>query len=327
MSKHKHSSVHHDLLRSTVLAAAYSEKASFSLLENIFQHITDGVIITDEKLTIIDVNPGFTTITGHEKETILGKKAYLLSTDYQEESFYNEIWASIDLSGQWEGRICIRKNSGDIINESLRIYKIYDSTHRKNYLVCILSNLSTKDLSAQDKNQLAFYDTLTKLPNRELFFENLISEINRSERLKFADQTPELIGMIFIDINNFKPINDSYGHLVGDKYLVHIAEILKACHRRTDTITRFGGDEFMILCSQIKCRENMALICERIIEKFTQTFIIEDHSFTVSASFGICLYPDDATTPESLIRKADTAMYFAKKSKKDNNFCYYDELE
>jgi len=188
-----------------------------------------------------------------------------------------------------------------------------------NLLVHLLTDVWTKLKAERELSYQATYDMLTGLPNRNTFFNHLNDEIIK------AEQTGKFVGVIFIDVDSFKAVNDSVGHESGDSILIHIGRSLRECIRPVDFLARFGGDEFLIMVPQADMVDDIRCVAERIMDSFQKSFVVKDQEFHMSASTGIAVYPYDGTDPETLIKNADLAMYASKeKGKNQYTFCTED---
>ena len=276
------------------------------LSSSVFHNSQDGIIITDAEKTIIDVNEAFTQLTGYGREEVIGKKPILFRSEIHEQSFYEQMDKELSEQGRWRGEIWDRKKSGEIYAEFLRIDSVYDSNGKLENYIGIVSDV-TEDKKRQELlQQLANYDPLTNLPNRHLFMtlaEQMIA-ISKRKKTKTA--------IAFLDLDGFKPINDNYGHDMGDTILKKVAIRLEEQMRKSDTAARIGGDEFILLMSDVKDRLEIDPLLERILLALGQPFYEKGITIKIGASIGVALYHDDGVEIETLIRYADSAMYHSK---------------
>lgn len=304
---------------SSIIGSAINNTQNLQSLEMssaVFKHTMDGVLITDTHNRIVHVNDSFEEITGYLKHEVVGKDPKLLRSGKHDKHFYEKMWENLKLEGGWQGEIFNRKKNGEIYIEWLSINAIRNNKGDVENYIGIFSDVTHQRKDAQQHAYMATHDPLTGLSNRLLFDDRLEHAINHAGRFG------KCIAVIFCDLDNFKPINDTYGHSVGDEILKGVAEALKDLLRKEDTVCRFGGDEFVILLEELKSFEYLERILEKIRSISQMTFHIEGHALSVGMSIGASLYPNDGTTPETLLKHADSAMYKAKKSGK-NMIAYY----
>ena len=286
-------------------------------LELIFEHVKNGITITDEHSTILYTNPEFTRITGYSKEDVLGGNPGMLHSGRHDESFYRNMWNSILSKGFWEGEIWNRRKSGEIYPELLTISKIKQASSDSIFYIAVFSDVSFLVEDIDHTMHLAFYDPLTELPNRTLYLDRVKNVIQSAK-----DHPDFMAAIMFMDLDKFKPVNDTYGHVVGDKLLKMVGQRLSALTRSGDTIPRIGGDEFAGILAA-NCNKELAdHIAKRIIDAIQAPFQIDGRDIHVSISIGVSLYPVNSTNFDALIANADKAMYTAKKS--GTKIAFYD---
>jgi diguanylate cyclase (GGDEF)-like protein/PAS domain S-box-containing protein len=278
------------------------------LLGRIFNSTQDAITITDAKQNIIDVNPAFCEITGYNREEVIGKNPNILSSGRQEAEFYHEMWKKINEQGHWKGEIWNRKKTGEIYAEFLTISELKDSHGTLTNFVGIFSDITRVKQQQEELKLLAHYDVLTKLPNRILFADRFQQAVKHSKRSEL------LLAVCFLDLDDFKPVNDHFSHEVGDQLLIEVAARITACIREEDTVARLGGDEFAILLGDIVSLEHCQQTMERVHHSLAKPYQINGVSHQVTASSGITLYPSDKGDIDTLLRHADQAMYLAKQS-------------
>lgn len=288
--------------------------AELQLSETAFQASNEGMVITDRDNRIIRVNPAFTRITGYAIEEAIGKNPKLLSSGRHDSAFYQALWGQIESTGSWSGEVWNRRKSGEIYPEWLSIRAITNETGEKRYHMAIFSDITQRKDSEEQMRYLANYDPLTGLPNRTLFYDRL----RQARELALRDKNG--IALMFIDLDRFKPINDTLGHAIGDKLLQEAAHRMSLCVRKIDTVARFGGDEFLVLLQGVTPQENVAPVAEKIINALTRPFMIDRHEINISASIGIDRWdagqsvPHDDADLEKIVSHADKAMYQAKQT-------------
>lgn len=274
--------------------------------------LQEGMLVTDANCVIIRVNWAFTEITGYTNADVFGKNPRLLSSGRHDVSFYAAMWKSINETGTWEGEIWNRRKSGDIYPEHLTITAVRDPQGVTSNYVAAFSDI-TEIKSAEEKiRSLAFYDSLTGLPNRRLLQDRLQQAL--SSRMRAGREG----ALLFIDLDNFKTLNDTLGHGVGDLLLQQVAQRLVSCVREGDTVARLGGDEFVVMLEDmseqaIEAAEQAEVIGVKILSSLNQTYQLAQHEFHSTSSIGATLFGEHQTI-ESLLQQADIAMYEAKKA-------------
>lgn len=282
------------------------------LAGKVFESIEEGIMVTDPNQTIVYVNASFTALTGYSMDDVAGKSPRLLSSGYHSPDFYQAMWQKIRETGAWQGEIWNKKKNGEIYAEELSITVVKDSNGNVTHYVGIFKDITLrKKLEAQIRHQ-AQHDILTGLPNRILFQERLHQAIQE------ADKAGTMVGILYMDLDRFKRVNDNLGHHAGDKLLMQAAERIKQCLREGDTIARIGGDELVILLPSIYHRDECAEIAGRIRSLFEKPFYIQGHELFVTSSIGISLYPEHSRDEEELVRLADQALYAAKNTGRNN---------
>jgi diguanylate cyclase (GGDEF)-like protein/PAS domain S-box-containing protein len=275
------------------------------LLAKVFSDAHEGIVITDTKGTIVDVNPTFTSITGYSREEAIGNNPNMLSSGKHDAEFYDGMWKSIIERGHWQGEIWNRKKNGELFAEMMTISALKDEKITTHY-VCLFSDITKNKQQQQTLEQMAHYDVLTKLPNRTLFADRFSQAIAHSHRHN------TLLAVCFLDLDGFKPVNDDYGHDVGDQLLIEVAERIQSSIRTEDTVSRQGGDEFAILLGEIESFAHCKLLLERLHYALAKPYIINGYPHKITASTGVTLYPIDDENRDTLMRHADQAMYQAK---------------
>ena len=276
------------------------------LFEKVFENVNEGITITDIDGNIEAVNHAFTDITGYSPDEVIGQNPRVLKSDRHDEAFYKNMWDSIIIKGFWAGEIWNRRKNGEAYPELLSISAIGSEKDGDKKFVAVFHDISDMKLKEEQIEHMAYHDPLTGLPNRALLKDRLRKAILDAKRMG------EMIQVLFIDLDNFKNVNDTIGHAKGDQLLKEAAERMLATIRASDTVSRLGGDEFVIISNHIKSTEEMLIIVERLQSAFQKPFLIDDHSFHITCSIGISMYPDDGENAETLIRNADLAMYQAK---------------
>ena len=273
----------------------------------IFQS-NEGMMITDVKGNIIKVNHAFTKITGYSETEVIGKNPRILNSGKQNQDFYTKLWQVIYEKGAWEGELWNRRKDGTIYPERLTITAVkgYGNDQITHY-VAIFSDITERKATEEYINRLAFYDPLTQLPNRRLLNERVKHSIEVCHRMGTQ------VALLMMDLDKFKAVNDTLGHIAGDELLQQVAERIKAVLREMDTVARLGGDEFVVLLEEITHIEAINHVADRIIDTLKKPFILnQQHEALIGTSIGIAMYPNHGDTIEVLIDKADKALYQAK---------------
>ncbi len=280
-------------------------EAQLRLAAQVFEQSGEGILITDAQLNIIMVNQAFTAITGYSEAEALGKTPRLLSSGRHEPEFFRVMWDDIRTQGRWQGEVWNRRKDGSLYPEQLSIIRVLDAQGEVIHYIGISSDI-TQHKEAQARIQrLAHFDPLTGLPNRALLNDRVNHDLSTAQR----NQAP--LAVLFVDLDHFKNVNDTLGHRVGDELLVAIAGRLKAVVRDVDTVSRQGGDEFILILPDTGA-DGAAHVAGKLLEAVAQPCQIEGFDLTVTLSIGIALYPGDGEDFEALSRSADAAMYRAK---------------
>ncbi|GAB4260642.1 MAG: hypothetical protein Kow0065_10940 [Methylomicrobium sp.] len=276
------------------------------LSASVFEAANEGIVVTDRNNRIVSVNPAFSQITGYVKEDVIGKDPKMLSSGKQKKDFYRNLWHSLDESGRWQGEIWNKRKSGEIYPEWLSISILRDSEGHVAKYIGVFTDISESLRAQQLIQQQANYDALTKLPNRNLFHDRLQQAMTKAHR------SGKLLGLMIIDLDGFKDINDALGHSQGDKVLQEISARMAHVFRISDTFARFGGDEFTVLIPDLESETDMIPPTEKILEAIQLPIQVGDHELNITASIGITIFPNDGEDAETLLKHADNAMYTAK---------------
>lgn len=283
----------------------------------VFECTREGVIITDLDTRILTVNRAYTEITGYTEAEVKGRKPNLLRSGRQDPSFYQTMWASIQTSGHWQGELWNRRKSGEIYPQLLSISSVYDAFGQPSHYVGVMTDISRLKRSEAQLEHLVHYDPLTNLPNRRLVQSRLQHAIDRAERQH------EHVGVLFLDLDRFKNVNDSLGHPVGDELLEALTGRLSARLREDDTLGRLGGDEFLILLENLQRPEDAGSVAQSLLQLLEEPFVLPSGpELYMGASIGISLYPEDGSSVTELIKHADVAMYQAKEQGR-NTYRFY----
>ncbi len=286
----------------------------------VFEHSTAAILVTDPAGYIVQVNKAFSRVSGYSAGQVLDQLPGMLTADRQQATHMQYILGQLNQRGSWEGEVWLKRKGGENFPAWVGITAVHDEEGDLVSYVCFFSDISERKASEQRIHRLAYYDALTHLPNRTLFQDRLHSALQHAERHS------EWVVLMFLDLDRFKPINDSLGHAAGDRMLKDVAVRLSACVDGDDTVARMGGDEFTLLLQPRATREgalNRAIhVAEQILSSLARPFVLEGREFFVTASIGIALAPQDGNELSQLMKNADTAMYHAKERGK-NNFQFY----
>lgn len=276
------------------------------LSETVFNTVDEAVMISDAENRIIRVNPAFTQITGYAAEEVLGKNPRLLSAGTHSSAFYQALWGSLNANGSWRGEVKNRHKNGSFYIEWLSIKRLCDAKGGVIHYVAVFADISERKSAEAKVHRLAHHDPLTDLPNRTLLGDRL------SQALATALREQSRMALLFIDLDKFKPVNDTYGHHVGDLLLQEVARRLLDGARASDTVARLGGDEFVVLLPVISGETDALTVIKMICDALGQVFVIGDLQLKINASIGVALYPEHGLDEAALLQNADSAMYQAK---------------
>jgi diguanylate cyclase (GGDEF)-like protein/PAS domain S-box-containing protein len=288
---------------------------------SVFKTTQEGILITNVQGYIIDMNPAFSKITGYQRDEILGKKPSLLKSGLHDVSFYETMWCAISRQGYWRGEIWNRKRNGDVYIEYLSISAVTDKYDKITHYISTSSDITELKENQRKLELIAHYDPLTGLPNRILLADRIHLAFDQTKR----DNCLMAVG--YLDLDGFKPVNDSFGHEVGDQLLIEISRRIENSLRKGDTIARLGGDEFVFLLLGLNRVEDCETTLHRLLQVINEPITLGNQVVSVSASIGISIFPDDDTDPDTLLRHADQAMYQAKQEGKNCFHVYNLELD
>jgi diguanylate cyclase (GGDEF)-like protein/PAS domain S-box-containing protein len=286
----------------------------------VFEHSTSAILITDPAGYIVQANEAFSRVSGYAVEQVLDQLPNMLTVDEQQEAHLRYVLKQLSQHSTWEGEVWLKRRNGEHYPAWVGITAVLDDEGDLASYVCFFTDISERKASEQRIHRLAYYDALTHLPNRTLFQDRLHTALQAAERQK------SWVVLMFLDLDRFKPINDSLGHAAGDRMLKEMATRLLGCVDDDDTVARMGGDEFTLLL-QPRANRQIALnraihVAEQILASLVKPFVLEGREFFVTASIGIALSPQDGNELSQLMKNADTAMYHAKERGK-NNFQFY----
>lgn len=255
----------------------------------------EGCLITDSDNRIVYVNKRYEEISGYSLKDVLGKNPSVLSSGRQDKAFYEALWASLHEKGYWEGEVWNRKRSGELYPQWTNISVVKGFRGKIRYHVGVFSDITSKKAAEEKIKRYAYYDPLTDLPNRRFFVERL------TQMIKVAKREQQMLAVLFLDLDHFKPINDEHGHLVGDLFLKAFASLIQSQVREVDTVSRLGGDEFVVLLFNVGSKSNAKGIAQKILAAcHAQPICVNNLEFPVSVCIGGAMYPEHASDSKAL---------------------------
>jgi len=286
------------------------------LAENVFNKSVQAIFITNSDGIILRANSAFSKITGYCNTEAIGRDPRFLRSGKHDKIFFDELWHELLNEGSWQGEVWDRRKNGEIFPTWQTMTAVRDDQNQLIQFISIFSDISEKKLSEERIHHLAHYDVVTGLKNRAAFHDQLAKSISH------ADRQGHKLALLYLDLDNFKLINDASGHPVGDMLLKHIANRIKLMIREEDTIARLGGDEFVILLVGINTIQDAAMVAEKVLLEMAKPVLLEHTEVVVTGSVGVSTFPMDARDADILLKNADVAMYRAKE-KGRNNFQFY----
>ena len=284
----------------------------------VFDNASEGIVIADPTPKILLVNRAFCKITGYSEEEVVGKNPKILSSGRHDLHFYQRLWKTLKKDGRWQGEIWNRRKNGEIYPEWLTIAAVCDEEGELTHYISTFSDISKLKESEDKLAFLAHHDSLTRLPNRILLDNHLRLSLQQSAK------TGRQIAVLFLDLDQFKFVNDSYGHPFGDRVLQLVAQRLLKCIDRNTLLTRHGGDEFVLVTNNIVSKEQLEKTAQSLLKTLEQPFSSEGKEIYLRGSLGISLYPEHGHDADTLIKNADVAMFEAKNQGR-NRYTFYHE--
>jgi diguanylate cyclase (GGDEF)-like protein/PAS domain S-box-containing protein len=277
----------------------------------------NSIYITTVDGRIVWVNAAFTRLSGYTAAEAVGQTPRLLKSGQQDTGFYRELWATILAGRAWRGEVVERHKHGSLYTVAQTITPLLNVRGRVTHFVAIHEDVTAQKSAEELIRHQALYDALTDLPNRILFCDRL------AQALAQARRRGELVAVIFLDLDDFKATNDSFGHLMGDRLLQLVADRLRSRVRDGDTVARLSGDEFALVLGGLGAAQGAARVAESLVQTLAQPFQLGEHIGQAHASVGVSLYPSDGSDADTLLHHADTAMYRAKR-RGGNGYQFYD---
>ena len=282
------------------------------LAAKVIETTNEAVLIADAKFRVTSVNPAFTEITGYQPEEVIGKKPTFHKALRKDKALFAKMQEDMEKQGHWEGEFWNKRKNGEDYAQRLSVSAITDETGEVQQYAALIGDITKRKQDEERIRYQANYDALTGLPNRTLFLDRLNLALARMKRRQ------GMLGLMFIDLDGFKLINDTLGHEMGDLLLQEAAKRLNQCVRRGDTIARLGGDEFTVIMPDLEAPRDASMVAQRILDTLAKPYVLDGQEAFVTGSTGITVFPDDGNTASHLLRNADAAMYRAKEQGKAN---------
>ncbi|WP_010301007.1 putative bifunctional diguanylate cyclase/phosphodiesterase [Kurthia senegalensis] len=287
----------------------------------VFNGVEEGIMITDCDSRIIRVNTAFEFVTGYSEKEVLHQRPSILNSGIHNRTFYEKMWKTVFDKGQWSGEIWNRRKTGDIYPEWLTITAIKNEQGVITNYCGIFEDLSEQKMTEKELERRKLTDILTGVSNRYSFLERMEVLLQSSMNHKYHH------ALLFFDLDRFKQVNETLGHEVGDRLLIEVTERLQGILKNKDILARYGGDEFIVTATNVHNVQEVARIAEKITTLLSEPFCIEGQQVYISTSIGVSLYPEDGQTANTLIKKADQAMYYAKQNGRNQFAFYFDDLQ
>ncbi len=287
---------------------------------SIFANSEEGILISDADRRIVSMNRAYCRITGYSEQDLIGQPLSMFECAPQDDDFYRGMWEQIQREGNWKGETLQLRQDGTTYPQWGSLSALKNSEGRLTHYFFICSDISERKKAEARIHTLAYYDELTGLPNRTLLHKLV------GQALIEAQRSGRHGALLFIDLNRFKPINDTLGHEVGDKLLAQVGERFRGILRGEDVMARLGGDEFVAALFDITRREDAGRVAQKLIDCLDDPFLIDGYELRLGASIGISIYPQDGMNTETLLRYADVAMYRAKQARQSGYLFYSQEM-
>lgn len=286
------------------------------LLAHALSATATAIFITDQTGTIVWVNDAFIRLCGYDRKAMIGAAPSILRSGKHSSAFYGHLWRTLKSGNIWKGEVINRCKDGSLYTVDEIITPLFDQQGAITHFIAIQHDVTRRKKEGERDHRLAYQDFLTGLPNRANFFGF------HQHAVEHADSTRQVLATLFLDLDNFKPVNDMLGHRAGDELLVAVAQRLRAGVRNADLVSRVGGDEFAIVLIDLPSIEVARLLAQKLVDAIAQPFVLQGKRINISVSIGIAAFPQDGKEPEALLTRADKAMYRAK-CLGGNNFQFY----
>ena len=281
--------------------------SGLQLSASVFMNSPLAITVTDAQRNIVAVNPAFTAITGYAQNEVMGLNPKILGSGRHDREFYRQMWGCIEERDRWSGEIWNRRKDGTVFLEWINIIAIRDQSGQISHYASVFADITQRAIAEEKLHHLAHHDALTNLPNRALFRDRL------HQALLQAQREQSKLAVVYLDVDHFKNINDTLGHSAGDELICAVAQTLQTTVRESDTVSRLGGDEFAILLPNVGSAQMAARLVVKLFNTVSRHYTVNGKELRVNVSMGISMYPDDGEDYETLIKRADNAMYQAKK--------------
>ena len=296
----------------------YHEEESLRMAVAVIDVVNEAVLVTSRDSKIVSVNPSFTYITGFQPDEVIGKDPRVLADPSMQPMLINDLWRTLVRTGNWQGEISIQRKNGSTCICWVSVNIVRNDAGHVTSFVSVFSDITERKENEQRIHYLAHYDVTTGLPNRALFNDRLRQSLLAAKRYQAN------LALLFIDLDKFKPVNDRYGHDVGDQLLKEVALRVRGCIRESDTAARIGGDEFVLLLPGTNTEQNVVAVAQKVLQEIERPFEIENHAISISASIGVAIYPEHGEDVRNILKHADHAMYQAKHGKGPSIVSYSD---
>lgn len=289
----------------------YREEESLRMAVAVFDVVNEAVLVTNRDNKIIAVNPSFTAMTGYQADEVMGKdpRILMLSNGSMKPELEKDLWRTLVRTGRWQGELTNQRKNGEPYICWLSTNSVRDDAGHVTSFVSVFSDITERKENERRIHYLAHYDLTTGLPNRALFNDRLRQSVLAAKRYKAN------LALMFIDLDKFKPVNDRFGHDIGDLLLKEVGKRLRESVRESDTAARIGGDEFVVMLPGADTEQSVMAIAAKILQEIEQPFQIEGHNIRISASIGVAVYPEHGDDVRQILKHADHAMYQAKQGK------------
>lgn len=302
------------------ISAIRKTESQLKLFDKIFTHTIEGIVVTDANGKIRELNPAAQRMTGYDPEDVIGRDTTVFKSDRHPDGYYLEMWRAVQERGFWQGDIWSRRKNGEIYPIQMHVTSLNDQDGRISSVIFVFHDMTEIKTQEKELQFQTYHDALTGLPNRTLLLDRL------KVALRHARQTNRKLGVIMVDLDDFKQINDALGYTVGDLLLQQAALRIRQCVRENDTVARQGSDDFLVLLENITDVQAAIDMAGRIGESFQEPFTIENRQLFITVSAGIAVAPDDGEDEETLLSNADLAMYRAKDEGKNTHHLFTTEL-
>ena len=290
------------------------------LFAHIFDSVNEGIIVLDADKTMLFINSAFSTITGYSATDLIGKNLNLLNLGWIDNVFSHDTWRRINEIGRWQGEVVGRRKNNESYAECLSVSTIKNELGEASYYIGVFSDISERKAAEERVAYVVRHDPLTNLPNGLLLQDRLVQAIYQAGRENHK------VVVMCLDLDHFKVVNDMLGHFVGDKLLQEISRRISSVFRASDTVSRRGGDEFVIILPDLKAVDAAAVIAAKLINVISDLCLIDGNEIKITTSIGISIFPEDGYDENSLIKYADAAMYHAKKNGRNNYQFFTNEM-